>query len=533
MKKLLLIVTFLTIPFFGTAQVFQENFDGNGPGFAAWTLIDVDGLTHATAVAEFDASAWIRKNRGGPTPNYGGPDGNYAAMSASWYNPTGTSNDWLISPQITLPAASTYLQWASKAQDPSAKDGYKVMLAPNGGNTVADFTVELFTIGEENEEWTTRYVQLNAYVGTTVRIAFVNNSNDKFVLLVDDIVVNLSPTAAPACATLVSPANNAMNIDYIAPLQISWSAATTGSPAMSYDVYLDTNSNPTTLVGTTNALTFTAQGLLPSTTYYWKVIAKNAFGEATGCTVYSFKTAENPFAPYCGPIQITFTTEPITLVKFAGINNTTPAATAGAPGHEDFLSKTGNVNQGSSYQMTLKGNTNGNYDNRFVVFIDWNQNGVLNDAGEVYEITTLLKNSTGVDAKEVMQTLAVPADALLGNTRMRVKKIFGMANFLDPCAGASFGQVEDYTIAVGGLAVSDASKAQLKVYPNPVVDILNIESADKVKSVQVFDLTGKSVSSHMLNAVKSQINLSKLTSGVYVVNIETEKGIQSVKIVKK
>lgn len=230
---------------------------------------------------------------------------------------------------------------------------------------------------------------------------------------------------------------------------------------------------------------------------------------------------------------MSLTTEPITSVKFAGINNTSPASTTGTPGHENFLSTMGTVNQGGSYLMELQGNTSGPYTNRFVVFIDWNQNGVLNDAGEVYEITELLINSTGTDGKTVSQTLAVPADALLGTTRMRVKKIFGSTNFLDPCAGASFGQAEDYSISVGGLAVSDVKKSEVKVYPNPVVDIVNIEAADKVKSVQVYDLTGKVVASQTLNAVKNQVNLSKLTPGVYVVNIQTEKGTQSVKIVKK
>lgn len=533
MKKILLVASFLAIPLFGTAQVFQENFDGAGPGFAAWTLIDVDGLTHDPTVGEFNTGAWIRKDRGGAIPNYGGPDGNFAAMSSSWYSPAGTSNDWLISPQITLPADNTFIQWDAKAQDPDFSDGYKVMLSPNGGNAVSDFTVELYNTAAENSTWVTREANLNAYAGTTVRIAFVNNSSDKFVLLIDNILVNLAPTAPPECPTLVAPANAATAVPYLTPVTLSWTAATTGTAASSYDVYLDTSANPTTLIGNVTGLSTTATGLLPLTTYYWKVVAKNGAGEATGCSVFSFTTEANPYAPYCGPLVMSLTTEPITSVKFAGINNTSPASTTGTPGHENFISTMGTVNQGGSYLMELQGNTSGPYTNRFVVFIDWNQNGVLNDAGEVYEIAELLINSTGTDGKTVSQTLAVPADALLGTTRMRVKKIFGSTNFLDPCAGASFGQAEDYSISVGGLAVSDVKRSEVKVYPNPVVDIVNIEAADKVKSVQVYDLTGKVVASQTLNAVKNQVNLSKLTPGVYVVNIQTEKGTQSVKIVKK
>src|SRR5690606_29716325 len=68
--------------------------------------------------------------------------------------------------------------------------------------------------------------------------------------------------------------------------------------------------------------------------------------------------------------------------------------------------------------------------------------------GEVYEMDNTIQNSTGTDGQQALGTIAVPADAELGNTRMRVKKIFGTTNFLNPCLGASFGQAEDYTINV-------------------------------------------------------------------------------------
>ncbi len=533
MKKILLFASFMAIPFLGNAQIFQENFDGAGPGFSAWTLIDVDGLTHEATMADFDAGAWIRKDRGGPIPNYGGPDNDYAAMSSSWYSPAGTSNDWLVSPQITLPAANTYLQWDAKAQDALYPDGYKVMLAPNGGNTVSDFTVELFSTSGENPAWITRTVNLATYSGTAVRVAFVNNSTDKFVLLIDNISVNLAPTAAPDCVTQVAPANAATGIDYTAPVTLSWTAATTGAAPSSYDVYLGTAPNPTTLLANVTGTSTAATGLAPSTTYYWKVIAKNGAGDATGCTEFSFTTMANPFAPYCGPINFTSDTEPITLVNFAGIDNATSATLNGTPDHENFTTIVGSVNQGSTHTITLKGNTAGNFTNRFVVFIDWNQNGVLNDAGEVYQITQTIVNSTGTDGVQAVQSIVVPTDAVVGDTRMRVKKIFGTTNYLDPCAGASFGQIEDYTLTVGALGVSDQAKNAVKVYPNPVVDVLNIESPDKVKSITVFDATGRSVSTHVLNASKSQVNLSALASGIYVVNIVTDKGVQTVKMIKK
>ncbi len=99
--------------------------------------------------------------------------------------------------------------------------------------------------------------------------------------------------------------------------------------------------------------------------------------------------------------------------------------------------------------------------------------------------------------------------------------------------GASYGQAEDYTVNVGTLGTSEANRQNLNVYPNPVLDVLNIDSDSKLSGVTVYDLTGKAVSSHTMAAQKNQINLSKLSPGVYVVTVQTEAGSKTVKILKK
>src|SRR5690606_724531 len=70
-------------------------------------------------------------------------------------------------------------------------------------------------------------------------------------------------------------------------------------------------------------------------------------------------------------------------------------------------------------------------------------------------------NSTGTDGQQALGTIDVPADAMAGTTRMRVKKIFSTTGFLDPCAGTGYGQVEDYTINVtgGGSGGGDCSQS--------------------------------------------------------------------------
>jgi hypothetical protein len=163
--------------------------------------------------------------------------------------------------------------------------------------------------------------------------------------------------------------------------------------------------------------------------------------------VGAFAFAQFP-APYCGPITFQFDVEPITLVNFAGINNPSSEVIAGATAHEDFTAISGAVAAGASYTITLKGNTGGNWTNRFAVFADWNQDGDFADEGETYEITQTITNSTGIDAAQVTQSLSIPVTALAGTTRMRVKKIFGTVDFTNPCIGTGYGQVEDYSLVV-------------------------------------------------------------------------------------
>ena len=96
---------------------------------------------------------------------------------------------------------------------------------------------------------------------------------------------------APATPSLSSPANSATNV--ATSTSLTWATA---SGATSYDVYFGT-SNPPSLVGNTTSLSYGVSSLSTATTYYWKVVAKNAAGNTSSAT-WSFTTIPNaPSAP--------------------------------------------------------------------------------------------------------------------------------------------------------------------------------------------------------------------------------------------
>ncbi|WP_396157265.1 choice-of-anchor J domain-containing protein [Flavobacterium sp.] len=446
MKKITLVFLFLLGTITATYGQFSESFDAGTTTPPGWSVINGGGAnTFIFAV--------------------GAPGSAFSAPNAAQINYNVTAHDdYLVTPQITVTAGlNDRLTYYVKNQDPNPLyiEAYEVKLSTTTA-TAADFTVVVTPEADAPNAWTQFTIDLTPYVGQSIYIGFHAVSTDKFRLLFDNIVNDTPPTVAPNCVTLTAPINAATAVSPSPSVTLSWTAATTGTAAASYDVYLDTNTNPTTLLGNQVGLTRAVTGLLSLTTYYWKVVAKNAAGEATGCSVFSFTTSVDPFAPYCGPLAFATAVEPITLVNFAGINNTTSATVAGATAHEVFTSITGNVTAGSSYTITLKGNSDGNFTNRFIVFADWNQDGDFGDSDESYPITQTITNSTGLDAQQATQSLLVPPTATVGNTRMRVKKIFGTADFANPCLGAAYGQVEDYTLAVAAVPADLPDYANLQ-----------------------------------------------------------------------
>ncbi|MDG4945692.1 T9SS type A sorting domain-containing protein [Weeksellaceae bacterium KMM 9713] len=533
MKKRLLISLFSCLPLLGTAQVFQENFDGDGPGIDAWTVLDLDGNTVAPPVSEI-TDAWVAIDRGGPAPNYGGPDGDFAAASTSFYIPDGIANDWLISPEFTVTGESPYLVWDAKGTDPRFLDGYKVMLAPSAGDSPEDFSVELFSTEAENFDWTTRHVDLSAYLDQTVRIAFVNNSENKFVLLIDNILVDeYTPAPVPDCTSLNLPVDGATEVEFTEGVLFSWEPVG-DTEGIEYDFYLDMHPNPTTLIGTTSETSVTVSGITHGgTTHYWKVVPKNTSGEASDCNEFSFTTLEMNVAPYCGPLNFSFNVEPISYVSFGGMTNESDADLNNSPAHEVFLDQVANVTPGTTETIVIKGNTNGPWENYLMVFIDWNQDGDFDDENETYTIPTPLAGSNGLDDVQVSYDIEVPSDALRGNTRMRVKKNFGPQNLENPCVGGSFGQAEDYTVNVGSLSVHDVDLLEFSYYPNPVKDILTFKTNQSLNEVSVYDAMGKFLMNKKFTNSEYQLDLSHLPTGVYTLVASLENKTKTFKVVKK
>ncbi|MAB39374.1 MAG: hypothetical protein CL525_09835, partial [Aequorivita sp.] len=144
-------------------------------------------------------------------------------------------------------------------------------------------------------------------------------------------------------------------------------------------------------------------------------------------------------AQYCVSTFSNQTWEFVTNVNYAGINNTT----AGSGPSNDYTAMVATVNPGGSNTMSVTIDPDSS--DYIYAFIDWNQNGILNDAGEVYTLAT----STSSAGPHTMN-ITVPGGAAIGTTRMRVMVDWGNST-PNPCRTATFGEVEDYTVNVSNV----------------------------------------------------------------------------------
>lgn len=79
----------------------------------------------------------------------------------------------------------------------------------------------------------------------------------------------------------------------------------------------------------------------------------------------------------------------------------------------------------------------------------------------------------------------------------------------------------------------DFLKQQLKVYPNPVKDMLSIDCQGiQIENLKIFDLRGRIVYEKD-NNISDQISLAGLKSGVYILQINSTAGIIKKKLIKE
>jgi hypothetical protein len=83
------------------------------------------------------------------------------------------------------------------------------------------------------------------------------------------------------------------------------------------------------------------------------------------------------------------------------------------------------------------------------------------------------------------------------------------------------------------LGVNTKNTLSASIYPNPATNVLNINSLETIKSIKIYSLLGQNVLEKISKNIVENIDISSLTSGTYIINIESEGKKYTTKFVKK
>ncbi|MBK8699162.1 MAG: S8 family serine peptidase [Saprospiraceae bacterium] len=178
--------------------------------------------------------------------------------------------------------------------------------------------------------------------------------------------------------------------------------------------------------------------------------------------------------------------------------------------------------QSDSLFITLTPGFSGSaYSEFFTAFVDWNQDGVL-------EETELIAKSPKADKAALLDTVYVPADAIAGYTRMRVVMTYREVS--EACQSpAEYGEVEDYCVLVEKSLSSndDEVLGSITLYPNPTNGNFQLSGLAETSfdELRIYNTLGIEVDRIDLPLKNDQVTVqSNLPAGVYHVVLSGSKG---------
>lgn len=469
-----------------------------GATTTAGSEITVEALSNVARTYNFRFT--VRDNRAGGSGN----NSDDAVITVN-----GTAGPFSVSSQNT---ATTYTGGTSQ--------NVTWNVAGTTANGVNSANVDILWSTDNGNTWTTllsgtpndgsQAVTIPNVTTTTGRIMVKGSNHIFFDVNNANISVNAgsgsTDTVAPTAPTLSASGTTSTSTN------LSWSGATDAVGVTGYDVYQGAS-----LIGSTASTTYTVNSLSPSTTYSFTVRAKDAAGNiSTASNTATVTTFAGSTVTYCTATATNTADERIGNVKFGTINNTS----TGTAGYENFTSISTNATRGTANTISITPVwTSTKYNEAYAVYIDYNRDGDFTDSGE------LAWTKAGSQTTPVTGSITIPATASLGSTRMRVMMQYSSIPS-SSCGSYTYGQVEDYTLNILSSARGEDFNinnlmTDIKLYPNPVRDLLNISNTT-VEDYKIFDMGGKLINSGKIE--RGTVNVSQLTAGAYTIQIgETSK----------
>jgi hypothetical protein len=273
-------------------------------------------------------------------------------------------------------------------------------------------------------------------------------------------------------------------------------------------------------------------GLAANTAYEWRVRRVCSSSNSDYLTA-QFVTQPLPPPTYCVSNGNT-NSNWIKYFKLGTINRTSgaePGGYANLPLSTNLV--IGSTNNAGQIQAGFSGNSS---NSRFMIWIDFNRDGVFSNTERVI-LTTTAASISGTNIKNF--AINIPATATAGPTRMRVFHIKNAGNVSNSCLTGYLGETEDYTVnlVTSVLRISE-SKSEIDGFektsliafsaaPNPSTGLFKVVVPNNFEatSYEVFNINGTAVEKNIINEKGGfEIDLSNHGKGVYLLVVLDEKG---------
>ena len=244
-------------------------------------------------------------------------------------------------------------------------------------------------------------------------------------------------TVNPVCPSV--PFNLSMaNATFSSGLTYQWQSASTATGPWS------------NIIGATSSSYLATQTV---DSWYQCIVTCAASGLADTSAVLEVTT--NTFVNcYCTSSATSAADEEILNVTLSTLNNSSTCGTA-APGPGSVASMYSNfttsvaapiLSPGVVYPFSVQiGTCGGNFNNWTKAWIDFNQNGLFTDPGEMVHTSTTFINGPHIETGLV----TVPTNAVQGITRMRVVNVETTVGAnVNPCGTYAWGETEDYFVNI-------------------------------------------------------------------------------------
>ncbi len=542
---------------------YFEDFNDGIP--ADFSIIDNDGNTVAAAISTLFPNAWNSAVADGSTDS--------SAISTSWYEPMGTSDDWMITDTIIIPdtASAVFLSWDGEAIDPDFPDGYEVYVS-NSTKTIGGLQANpaVFTIAAENAAVTERKVDISSFVGDTIFVGFRNNSTDQFLLSIDNIKVY-----APSAYDLelkggtvnlfgvseysAVPARQVLSVPTLVNVVVGNLGASTPDTAYIYAeikngnnvVYSDTLTVTTGLPATNQQAVF-AMGktfTLPKTAGLYNLTLNTSVSITKAEDVNN-----NSFTSQIGSFRISDTT-------YSRDDNAAGTSAIsigdGSTGHLGLVYDIISTDTLTSVTAVLRGSRI----ERNVSISVWDFNGVSPAQTPLFTTKTYKANAAGtynfiinggfvltpghylVTINELDSALTIATSAnIFTNNRVWVRSpviagnTWNPAEFFGPTLSRTFFLRANFgNVVTVGINKNKALAADVNVYPNPSNGQFNVAiSSNEVDNytITVLDMMGRVINSYEnLPNGEFNIDLSNEANGFYFIKVQSGDSVATQKVI--